>query len=70
MREVIRTFYKDKGFHKEVIYVPTDGQWTTEKPSKKKGYVRRITLDRYNIIDDTEYFPEDSLPIQFKWGYS
>lgn len=70
MREVIRTFYKDKGFHKEVIYVPTDGQWTTEKPSKKKGYVHRITLDRYSVIDDTEYFPEDSLPIQFKWGYS
>lgn len=70
MREVKRSYYRDGSFHTEVIYVPTDGQWTTEKPSKKEGYVRRIIMDRYNIIDDTEYFPEDSLPIQFEWGYS
>ena len=70
MREVKRSYYRDGSFHTEVIYVPTDGQWTTEKPSKKEGYVRRITLNRYNIIDDTEYFPEDRLPIKFEWGYS
>lgn len=70
MREVKRSYYRDGSFHEEVIYIPTDGQWTTEKPSKKEGYVRRITLDRYRIIDDTEYFPDDRLPIEFKWGYS
>ncbi len=70
MRAVKRTYYKDKKFHAEIIYVSTDGSWTTEKPSKKEGYVRRITLNRYNIIDVSEYFPEDRLPIMFEWGYS
>lgn len=70
MLEIKRSYYKDRGFHTEVIYVPTDGQWTTEKPSKKEGYVRRVTLDRCGIIDDSEYFPEDMLPIKFEWGYS
>lgn len=70
MHKVKRSYYRNRSFHTEVIYVPTDGQWTTEKPSKKEGYVHRITLNRYNIVDDSEYFPEDRLPIQFKWGYS
>ena len=70
MREVKRSYYRDGSFHKEVIYVPTDGQWTTEKPSKREGYVRRMTLNRYHILDESEYFPEDRLPIKFEWGYS
>lgn len=70
MYEVKRSYYKNRSFHNEVIYVPTDGQWTTEKPSKREGYVRRILLNRYKIIDDSEYFPEDRLPIQYEWGYS
>lgn len=70
MCEVKRSYYRDGSFHEEVIYVPTDGQWTTEKPSKREGYVRRMTLSRYNVIDESEYFPEDRLPIKFEWGYS
>lgn len=70
MHEVKRTYYRNGRFHEEVIYVPTDGQWTTEKPSEKEGYVHRITMNRYNIINDSEYFPEDRLPIQYEWGYS
>lgn len=70
MHKVKRSYYKDRSFHKEVIYVPVDGQWTTEKPSKREGYVRRMTLDMYRVLDDSEYFPEDRLPIQFEWGYS
>lgn len=70
MHEVKRSYYKDGGFHKEVIYISADGRWVTEEPSKRKGYVRRIFLDRYKIIDELEYFPEDMLPIKFEWGYS
>ena len=70
MCEVKRSYYKDRSFHEEVIYVPTDGQWTTEKPSKREGYVHRITLDIHRIIDVSEYFPEDRLPVKFEWGYS
>lgn len=68
--EIKRSYYKNGSFHKEIIYVPIDGMWITEKSSKKEGYVQRILLNRYKIIDVSEYFPEDRLPIQFEWGYS
>lgn len=70
MHEIKRSLYKNGSFHEEIIYVPVDGMWTTEKPSKKEGYVHRILLNRYKIIDESDYFPEDRLPIQFEWGYS
>lgn len=70
MYKVKRFYYANGSFHEEVIYVPTGGKWTTEEPSKKKDYIRRTTLDEHNIIDVSEYFPEDKLPIQFEWGYS
>lgn len=70
MHKVKRSYYAYGSFHEEVIYVPTDGNWTTEEPSKKKDYVRRVILNEHSIIDVSEYFPESKLPIQFEWGYS
>lgn len=70
MIKVKRSYYKDRSFHTEVIYVTTNGQWTTEKPSRREGYVRRITTDIRRVLDVSEYFPEDRLPIKFEWGYS
>ena len=70
MRKVKRSYYKNRSFHEEVLYIPEDSTWTTEKPSYREGYVRRLTFNRCRLIDDSEYFPEDKLPIQFEWGYS
>ena len=71
MREVKRSYYRDGSFYDEVVYMPDDSTWTTEKPSEREGYVRRITFNRYDaVIDDSEYFPEDRLPVRFEWGFS
>ena len=71
MREVKRSYYENGSFHEEIFYIPNDSTWTTEKPSRREGYVRRITFNNENrVIDDSEYFPEDSLPVKFEWGYS
>ena len=70
MRKVERSYYKNKSFHEEVLYVSEDSLWTTEKPSKREGYVRRLTFNGCNVIDESEYFPEDRLPVLFEWGYS
>lgn len=70
MREVKRSYYMNKSFHEEVLYVPEDSTWTTEKPSEREGYVHRITFNGCRVIDESEYFPEDRLPVLFEWGYS
>lgn len=70
MRAVKRSYYKNRSFHKEILYIPEDSTWTTEKPSVREGYVRRLTFNKSGVIDDSEYFPEDRLPVQFEWGYS
>lgn len=70
MRKVKRSVYINRSFHEEILYIPEDSTWTDEKPSKREGYVRRLTYSGHGVIDDSEYFPEDRLPIQFEWGYS
>lgn len=70
MIEVKRSYYENGSFHKEVVYMPIGSIWTTEEPSRREGYVRRITLYSNRVIDDSEYFPEDRLPVKFEWGYS
>lgn len=70
MHKVKRTVYKNKSFHQEYIYIPEDSIWTTEKPSRREGYIRRITFNKNRVINDSEYFPEDRLPVKFEWGYS
>lgn len=70
MRKIKRSYYENGSFNEEVVYMPDDSLWTTEEPSEREGYVHRITFNRYEIIDESEYFPEDRLPVQFEWGYS
>ena len=68
--KVKRSYYKNRSFHKEVLFIPEGSWWTAEKPSKREGYVRRMRCCRYGIIEESEFFPDDRLPIQFEWGYS
>lgn len=71
MRKVKRSYYMNRSFHKEILFIPEGSTWTTEKPSIRDGYVRRLTFNNKNrVIDDSEYFPEDRLPVQFEWGFS
>ena len=71
MHKVKRSYYKNRSFHEEILYIPEDSTWTTEKPSYREGYVRRLTFNNKSmVIDESEYFPEDRLPVKFEWGYS
>lgn len=45
--------------------------WWTEKPSPRKGFIRRVWIvDDVASPDYYDYFPQDQLPVKFDWGLS